>query len=368
MPGRIVIRVDASQQIGSGHVVRSLALAHELVENGFEITFVAREMPSPLQDLVRNAGHALHRLPPAPAARRHHDEGGGACAHWLRAPWQVDAEHTAAVIDELGDVDWLVIDHYAIDARWEKVLHSRVRRILVLDDLADRPHDCDLLVDQLVTRKPEEYAHLVPKKCRVLTGAPHALLRPAFPRLRPSALRRRQTAHAVRRLLVMLGGGTREKFLLRVLNTLAQALPEDILVDVAQGAMLISEEGLAHLRNVLADRLLLHDFSADIAQLIHDADMAVGACGMGNYERCCLGLPSIQFVQADNQRGTAEFFQRAGAALTIDASEPSFLRDLHESVGKLAADDALRRTMAFRAADLVDGKGARRIRKAMEET
>ena len=367
MTKKIAIRVDASPQIGAGHVVRSLALAHELTEAGFRIAFVAREMPSPLQELVKNAGHALHMLPPVPERDMRQNEGSGTCAHWLQAPWRVDAEHTLAAIRVLGIVEWLVIDHYAIDEHWEKAVRSEMRRILVLDDLADRPHECDLLVDQLVMREAQDYTGLVPDSCRVLTGASNALLRPEFRRLRPSALKRRQKPHALNRVLVILGGGTSEEFLLQILDAVASVLPESVNVDLALGTIQVSEERLAGIRKILGERGILHDFSASIARLMHDADLAIGASGMSNYERCCLGLPSIQFVQAENQRRTAEYFHRSGAALTIDADGPSFFQDLQHAIEQLAADDSLRGDMARRAAAMVDGKGAKRIREAMGE-
>ncbi len=367
MKERVVFRADASALIGSGHIVRCLALAHELGKAGWRIIFVAREMPPALRELVRKAGHVLRLLPPHPEEAARSDDGPGTCAHWLRVPWQVDAEQTAALVHTLGGADWLVVDHYAIDARWEKMLRPLARRILVLDDLADRPHDCDMLVDELVIRRPREYAGLVPETCQVLTGAEHALLRPEFRRLRPSALQRRRECGTLRRVLVMFGGGTERSFLLRTLEIVTSILPDNVEMDVALGAMRLTEEDLAKIGRILSGRGAVHDFSANMARLMHDADMAIGASGMGAYERCCMGLPSVQFIQADNQRGTAEYFQRAGVALTIDATGPSYFRELRRAVERLVMEDALRREMVRRAASLVDGEGARRIRGVMEE-
>ena len=365
MMGTIVFRADASPLIGSGHIIRSLALAAELSKAGHSIVFVARELPESLRRLIIEAGHALRMLPTVSSGMKR-NEGMGTCAHWLQAPWKVDAEQTLENIRDLGEIEWLIIDHYALDIHWEKELRPLVKYILVLDDLADRKHDCDILVDEMVVRKPDEYKDLVPSHCRVLTGARYTILREEFSRLRMSSIERRLKEKRVRRLLVILGSGSPENLLIEAVSAIADNLSEDMIVDIALGAMQISNAGKSRIKAILGKRGVFHDFSASVARLMHDADIAVGASGMAAYERCCMGLPSIQFVQAENQIVTAEYFHRAGAALTIDANSPSFFQDLKRAVRGLMENKHLRRKMVVQAADIVDGLGTRRIREAME--
>ncbi len=176
---KIVFRVDASLQIGSGHIMRCLTLADELVRRGADIIFVCRERLGNLINLIEAKRYQVIRLPQAQVEYiattddLYH-------AEWLGVSWEQDASDTIAV---LGDEkpEWLVIDHYAIDRRWEQKLRPHVGKIMVIDDLADRPHDCDLILDQnLYQEMDKRYVNNVPESCQKLFGPKFALLRPEF--------------------------------------------------------------------------------------------------------------------------------------------------------------------------------------------
>ena len=165
---RVVIRVDASIEMGMGHLMRCLSLARALADDGASVFFLLRSHAAGLTRLIEGEGHSVRllpdpdRRPDAPAA------DGTAHAHWLPTTWQQDAEQTLEAIDRIGPVDWLIVDHYALDARWERMQRKRVPRILAIDDLADRDHDCDILLDQNLVLDMETPLSrpLVPATCK----------------------------------------------------------------------------------------------------------------------------------------------------------------------------------------------------------
>lgn len=168
---QIVFRVDSATQIGSGHLMRCLTLATALREKGATCAFVCRSHPNNLIALLRQKGFTVYELPQGTEPRSSDDLG---------VPLEVDAQQTQTLLEKLGQVDWLVVDHYGIDANWERFLRPWVKRIFVIDDLADRPHDCDVLLDQNYTHRQDRYDGLVPAHCSLLLGPQYALLRSEF--------------------------------------------------------------------------------------------------------------------------------------------------------------------------------------------
>ena len=198
---KIVFRTDASIQIGTGHVMRCLTLADELARHGHECRFVCREQQGHLGNLISSKGYGLALLPAPVRSKRYiESEVSENYASWLGVPWQEDAQESLQVIEALK-ADWLVVDHYALDAEWEKALAHAVGNIMVVDDLANRAHDCALLLDQNLGREQEDYDGLVTDKCERLIGPGYALLRPEFSALRDQSLARRITPELNRILI-----------------------------------------------------------------------------------------------------------------------------------------------------------------------
>ena len=185
----IVFRTDASLQIGTGHVMRCLTLAQALLERGAQCSFICREHPGNLIDLIRQRGFLVYAL------RCDQDwvvqENTPSHAGWLGADWQADAEESKVGAAKTA-IDWLIVDHYALDRRWEHAMRAHCRHIMVIDDLADRPHDCDLLLDQNLGRNLKDYDGLLEGKAKTLIGPQYALLRHEFLALRAQSIGRRQ--------------------------------------------------------------------------------------------------------------------------------------------------------------------------------
>lgn len=360
---RIAFRADASLTIGTGHVMRCLTLAETVREAGHSVRFVTRALPGHLAARIGAAGFDTVLLP-EPDGPFAPDADDPAHAAWAGVAWTEDARATAAAIESFRP-DWLVVDHYAFDERWERVLAGHVGRILAWDDLADRPHACDLLLDQNLGRGPWDYAALVPEGARVLTGPRYAVLRPEFAALRPDALARR-TDGALRRIMVSMGGVDEPNATGAVLDVLAGVPGLDhVQVDVILGSR---APAIAAVRAQAAAMPMPVEVSVDVddmARRMVRADLAIGAVGGTTWERCALGLPSLLLTIAKNQRPAAAALHDSGAAYLLgDLSDAEWGGRLTGWLSDRGRDDQLLR-MATAAAGICDGEGGDRIARAL---
>lgn len=354
---RIAFRTDASLQIGTGHVMRCLTLADALRERGASCTFVCRPHPGHLLALIAQRGHQALALPELQeGAQRNHN--GTAHGHWLGTHWATDAQDTQRALSDrtVGQtVDWLVVDHYALDARWEEALRPQAQRIMAIDDLADRPHACDLLLDQNLGRKEADYGGLL-KGTTTLLGPHYALLRPEFAALRAQSLARRQANLQLRRLLITMGGVDKDNATGQVLAALQScSLPADLRVTVVMGPhapWLAQVQAQATQMPWPTEVLVGVD---NMAQLMAESDLAIGAAGSTSWERCCLGVPTIQVALAQNQEAIAQALSRAGAALMLPGQ--AIAQTLPGLIGTVANEDQLY-AVSLAASGVTEGKGA----------
>jgi UDP-2,4-diacetamido-2,4,6-trideoxy-beta-L-altropyranose hydrolase len=336
--------------------MRCLTLADALRDRGAHCHFICREHSGHMFDRIRQRGHELDVLSAVssqqPATQ---DAELPTHAEWLGCDWKVDAAQTRLAMEPSG-ADWLVVDHYALDYRWEQSLAGLSRKLLVIDDLADRSHDCDVLLDQTFQRSAADYWSLLPSGCKVLAGAGFALLRPEFAALRESSLRRRRTAE-LRHLLITMGGVDGGDATGRVLAALGNiALPAECRITVVMGAAAPHAPAIRAQAATLRWPAQVRTDVDDLAQLMADADLGIGAAGGTALERCCLGLPAILLVLADNQRKLAANLQDTGAATVIDARDPLAFWLEHE-IGRLAGDPAALSGMVLAASKVTDGHG-----------
>ena len=355
---KIAFRADASLDIGTGHVMRCLTLADALRERGARCRFICRTHPGNLLDHIRQRGYEAHGLEARPADYADgvpESELSPAHAAWLGTDWRTDAEQTLAAIGN-EPTDWLIVDHYALDARWERRLRSARRHLLTIDDLADRPHDCDLLLDQNLGRRAADYAALVPNGCTVLAGPQYALLRPEFAALRPYSLARRENPQ-LKHLLITMGGVDKDNATGQVLDALRQCpLPVDCQITVIMGP---HAPWLNEVREQAAEMpwpVEVMTNVSDMAHLMVASDFAIGAAGSTSWERCCLGLPAILLVLADNQRGIARALHRAGAVHMTDIR--SIHRDLESFFRKAGTLETTLKAASLAARAITNGQGA----------
>lgn len=365
---KIALRADASLQIGTGHIMRCLTLADALRERGADCHFLCRAHEGNLIEFIRTKGHSIHALPLAPTAAGFpaNDSDNVAPAHhlWLGATQAQDIDACATILATLRP-DWLVVDHYALDARWERTLAPHYRKLLVIDDLADRPHACNLLLDQTFGRDAADYRPLVPADCRLLCGSQYALLRPEFAALRHYSLQRR--AHpALHELLVTMGGVDKDNATEQVLQALrTSSLPADCRINVIMGA---TAPWLNEVRKQAEDmpwqtQVLVG--VSNMAQRMADSDLAIGAAGATSWERCCLGVPTIMLMLADNQMKIAQGLVHLGAARLI-APTQNIPTQFNKLLSSLIDDLAHLQHMSRSAAGIVDGTGIGTVLQEME--
>lgn len=317
---KVVIRVDASLQIGTGHVMRCLTLAEALKSQGAQVTFICRAHTGNLIQRIESQGFKVHTLTKTsmPAAFDQKLESVVDSelysnklfhAEWLGAPQLQDAEQSKPILEAIQP-DWLIVDHYAIDQNWQACLKATYKKLMVIDDLADRAHLCDLLLDQTYGRQYQDYEHLVPQHCQMLLGSQFALLRPEFAQWRAYSLERRATPE-FKQLLITMGGVDPDNVTGQVLQAVNQLkLPEGLVITVVMGptaphleSVRKQAQTMVCATNVLVDVI-------NMAEIMANSDLAIGAAGATTWERCCLGLPTIQMVIADNQENSAKILAK----------------------------------------------------------
>ena len=337
----MVFRCDASVDIGAGHVVRCLTLAEKLADAGWSCAFASNRETVVTVPMLKRRGYDTLRL---------HGPAEGESSEFAQQ-WP-------------DGCDLLVVDHYQRDATFESTCRPWARKILAIDDLADRPHDCELLLDQTLGRRSDEYRSLVPSACHLLLGPDYALLRPQFAAARAGALERHRAQGPLQRVLVSFGGSDPRNMTAIALEGLA-ATDLPLAVDVVFGADHADERYPSGLIGAMAAEVTVHRDVSNMAALMARADLAIGAAGTTAWERCCLGLPSIAIPVAANQERIAAELDRAGA---IRLLEPPGLADpgtIAEAVLDLESNPAARAEMSARAAAVCDGLGATRVMEAL---
>jgi UDP-2,4-diacetamido-2,4,6-trideoxy-beta-L-altropyranose hydrolase len=356
----VIIRADASRVIGSGHVMRTMTLGRALRQAGAKVSFVTRLHEGGLIDQVRADGFGVTTLAAPERAGQAHAEP--AHASWVGASWQDDARDTSAGIRDIGaPSDWLIADHYGLDARWEAALRPSAKRILVIDDLADRHHECDLLLDQnLVDGLESRYTGKVREDCGMLLGPRYALLQPLYEELHEQLLPRRGP---IRRVFIYFGGADRRNFTALALRAFLNLNRPDVAVDV----VLATDAPTVEAIRTCARRhpnVHLYRQLPSLAPLMARADVAVGAAGSTSWERMCLGLPALVVTLAENQKAVAAALHRRGIVTWVGHHDEVGLAELQQALSRQLERGA--DTESSRAGHAaVDGKGLRRVRAAL---
>jgi len=361
----VIFRTDASVQIGIGHVMRCLTLADSLRASGAECRFICRTHRGHLIEQIRQRGFAVHSLPVSSedvVPSDNEDAARSSHSAWLGSDWATDAAQTKVGAGETA-VDWLIVDHYALDARWEKALRPTCRGLMVIDDLADRQHDCDLLLDQNYYRNQgQRYQGLLPEQCVTLLGPDYVLLRPEFDEARQQL---RVRDGIIKRILVFFGGSDPTNQTEMALTALEQLNRWDISVDVVVGLTNPNR----HPIQILCDRLpyaTYHCNVSNMAELILNADLGIGAGGSAMWERCYLGLPTITVVFADNQVRTTEDVAGLGAIQYLGWSDSLGIEDYARAVSDAIANPQRVKQISDAALDVLHEETTTAVVDAMQ--
>nr|WP_027416163.1 UDP-2,4-diacetamido-2,4,6-trideoxy-beta-L-altropyranose hydrolase [Aneurinibacillus terranovensis] len=333
----VCIRVDSSVLIGSGHVMRCLTLANELTKNKTRVFFICRDIPGNLCTYIEQKGFEVYRLPFS------HDIDS-------LEEKNLDANETIKVLTQIKrNVDWLIVDHYKLDIHWEIKIRAFVKKIMVIDDLADRVHDCDLLLDQNLYRDAKSrYSRLVSDSCIRLLGPQYLLIREEF-----EIERRKLLGHSghIKRILVFFGGSDPFNQTVKSLHAINQMKKESFIVDVIVGKLNQNQNEIKE----LCRHYGFHYYCQveNIANFMLKADLSLGAGGTAIWERCFLGLPSLTIIIAENQREVTKSVSHKQALMNLGWYSEVEEKDIVEAITFLQKNPLILKNMSEKALNLV---------------
>ncbi len=339
----ILIRTDASSIIGAGHLIRCLTLADELTQNGGKVEFICREEPGHMINHIEEQGYQVYRLPSG-------------------IDLETDVKLSKGYLEKHSrPIDWLVVDHYELDTRWESYMHSSVRKIMVIDDMANRPHDCDLLLDQNYNETPNRYQRLVPNTCTQLLGPKYALLRPQFSKAREKL---RNRTGEVKRILVFMGGADPTNQTCKVLRAIKKLNSPVIAVDTVIGTANKHREEIESLASNMSNTICHYNVE-NMSELMAVADLSIGAAGTTAWERSCVGLPSLVITIANNQIEIAENLAKSGIVINLGWFEDVKKTKITSPLKNLLDKPDIIRQMSIDGMRMVDALGTERVAREL---
>lgn len=349
----IAFRVDSSYEIGTGHVMRCLNFADALNKNNCNCVFICRELDGNIIEIIKRKGFQVFSLPNTeekPEEAKIHP----AHIHWLRVTQETDAKETNKAL-EIIKPDWLIIDHYAIDHEWQKLLDIKKTKIIVIDDLADRKHKCDILIDTNPGRTENDYDNLVKKKTKKLLGLKYAILNSNF-----REKRKENKTTIKNKIVISMGGVDKNNYTakaIRAIIELNKSSPSNTEVIIGP-----SYQHEKQLKKLLIDQknFRIHKSVNNMAELLADCEIAIGAVGGSAWERCCLGIPSICVVIAENQKFAAIQLANNNAIVSV-IDNNNLEKNIIMEIMKLKNDHKKLTEMKNSAKNLVDGEGIDRI-------
>lgn len=358
---KVVFRTDASIQIGTGHVMRCLTLADALADKGAHCIFICREHAGNLIEHIRSKGYAVYSL-----SIGHGADTDLAHSPLLGATQAKDADFCLPLLAEMKP-DWVVVDHYALDARWENAMAEHCGHVMVIDDLADRKHVCALMLDQnwFADDTLDRYNELVPAECKLYLGPEYALLKPEYSALRAGTGSQSRTGH-VKKILIFLGGSDPSNQTAKILRGLSVSSLLHLEVDVIVGRNHPNIDEVVHLTLRRGGGRVHHNLPT-LANLMVDADLMIGAGGSTTWERMCLGLPSIVISVAANQTATNLSLMNAGYITFLGDMNKVTSEAVAEAVEQCISNPSMLRIQSQRGRQLVNGKGADVISKKIFE-
>ena len=357
---KILLRVDASREIGTGHVMRCLAMANEAKQRDWECIFVLRDPEDEIVEYISSFDHRVKKLISA-------DNKKIICnatthGNWLPVSQMQDANETVDIIHDLKP-DWIIVDHYALDPRWFSIVGKTNAKILVIDDLGDRELICDVLLDQNLGASAEKYDGKLPINCQLLLGPTFALLRSEFKDWRERSLENRLDRY-VENILITMGGVDVDNHTLQILKEISKSeyamkcaftvvagrsYPHTNSLNVFLQASKLNVSVLSNVKNM--------------AEIMSKSDLCIGASGSTSWERCCLALPTISLAIADNQIEIAEQLSKRNVAIYSNIS--NLLRNF-EKFFDLSGKE-LQRALIANSRQICDGLGTLRVLDVLEK-
>ena len=348
-------RVDASAEIGTGHFGRCFTLGKKLRKAGHSVLFICRHIPANLIGLIRNAECGIAILDGKEDAR---SSGDLYHSSWLGVSQELDASQCIRELKHLDVcLDWLIVDHYSLDTRWESKLKVHVKHICVIDDLADRQHDCNLLIDQNLYKNPNlRYSNLVPTNCQLMLGPEFALLRDEFKKLKKIV---KNHDGSLKNIVIFFGGSDLNNFTGVTVAALGELGLDGITVDVVVGKLHPEIKMIQERCEEL--KYILHVQTESIGTIFLSADLCIGGGGVTTWERCCLGLPSLIISIAMNQIQIAKDLDLVQGCIYLGDASSVTKEIIQDNIKVLIIKPNQLKVISKKGYSLVDGLGADKV-------
>lgn len=348
----VVFRVDASNLIGSGHVMRCLTLAKLFRNSGSSVRFITKNYAGNLDYLIKSKRFQVLSLP---SNNQSELKKLDSCEKQLEASQYIDAKKTVKKFGNLK-LDLLVIDHYSLDIEWESIIRPHVNSILVIDDLANRKHDCDWLLDQNFIKDIKRYDSLVPQGAIKMLGPKYALLRDDFLGYAKDI----NSKLSIKRVFIFFGGADPFNLTMLALKSLQHPKLKQLDLVVVIGASNIQINEI-ELFTAKLDNAVLHVQVDNIAQLMSSADISIGAGGSTTWERFLIGLPSLVITFGKDQESSIEELDKNNYTTWLGNANKINQDKLSKMIINLIKDSNKLNMQSIKAKKLVDGLGANRV-------
>lgn len=351
----IVFRVDANSEIATGHFMRCLSIADALYRHNFKILFIAQTLSDSLLGILKDRGYkfvAINTL----SGMGIHSFKKEINNIWSQQAQEKDAKETIKILNQ-KICKMMFVDHYFLSQPWEKTIRPYAEKLIVIDDLADRIHHCDILMDDnLMPGMKNRYEGMVDGECRLLLGPQFSVFREEFLRYRDIGIKRNKPA---KNILISFGGVDADNLTEFVIKSLLFTGIEDKKIEVVMGG---SNPNARRIRNqYIHKNINFHVQTDKMALLMANADLAIGAAGHTAYEYAAMSLPSILIPMSALQASFSKEMDAYGATITFDLKESSSLEGVGDFIDQIADDVVALERMSQASRGLIDGCGVERL-------
>jgi UDP-2,4-diacetamido-2,4,6-trideoxy-beta-L-altropyranose hydrolase len=355
--GNLFIRVDAGMQIGDGHFLRCLTLVNELKNKFRQIIFISNELPKHFSQIIEKNNFKICRID-----GYSHIQEEKIAMKLKKQLIQKDFIQTKKIIEKhKNSSNYLIVDHYGIDYVWEKNIRENIEKVIVIDDLANRKHDCDILFDQNFYEDMEKrYSRLIPNFCKQFLGPKFALLRPEFFNARKNLKRRNE----LKQILISFGGSDPSNETYKALTSINN-LEKKYIIDVIVGSNNPNKKQIMKLC-LKIPFCNFYEQVDNISKYMKKADLAIGGGGVTTWERCCLGLPTIVTSLSRDQKKITEELSKIECVINLGTAKKSTKLDYVNALNEINLKKL--RKISKKCLALVDGKGAKRATKKILQT
>ena len=335
----IFFRVDSSFNIGFGHLNRCLILAEIFKKRKIKVHFICKNLKGNLTNKIKFRGYNLHLIKNVKNSNYE------------------DYLNTKKILEKFkNETCNLVIDNYRWDEKYEQKIRFLVEKIIVIDDLANRKHDCDLIIDQnLYSKFERRYDNLVPKNCHKLLGPKYVLLRKEF-----LTSKKKTQINSTNKIFVSFGGQDISNQTVKVLAAIKKSKLNYKKINFLVNK---SNTNLKDLKKISKNMkgVVISTNEKKLVKLIQKSDLCVGAAGSMTWERAYLGIPSIVSILSENQLGIANTMGKKKCIYNMGWSKNVKISDYQKIFDQLKINEL--NSMSQRNKKVIDGKGTSRINK-----